>query len=74
MFPGIHAAHSRATVTALTRPGPAPGSRAYWSRSTNFRILPEAAWGWGFRDAAVFSRVFRAAYGLPPVEYRAVHQ
>ena len=26
---------------------------------------------WGFPDAAVFSRAFRAAYGLPPGEYRA---
>lgn len=26
---------------------------------------------WGFPDAAVFSRAFRAAYGLPPAEYRA---
>jgi AraC-like DNA-binding protein len=25
---------------------------------------------WGFRDAAHFSRVFRAAYGMPPAEYR----
>jgi AraC-like DNA-binding protein len=29
---------------------------------------------WGFRDAATFSRAFRATYGLPPGEYRAVHQ
>jgi AraC-like DNA-binding protein len=28
---------------------------------------------WGFRDAAGFSRAFRAAYGLPPAEYRAIH-
>jgi AraC-like DNA-binding protein len=27
---------------------------------------------WGFRDAARFSRTFRAAYGLPPSEYRAI--
>jgi AraC-like DNA-binding protein len=29
---------------------------------------------WGFRDAATFSRAFRATYGLPPGEYRAVRQ
>jgi AraC-like DNA-binding protein len=28
---------------------------------------------WGFPDAASFSRAFRAAYGLPPAEYRAIH-
>ncbi|MET8678043.1 helix-turn-helix transcriptional regulator [Streptomyces sp. NPDC004647] len=26
---------------------------------------------WGFRDAAHFSRTFRATYGVPPGEYRA---
>lgn len=25
---------------------------------------------WGLVDAAHFSRLFRAAYGLPPTEYR----
>lgn len=25
---------------------------------------------WGFRDAAVFARAFKRAYGLPPAEYR----
>ncbi|MFI6154647.1 helix-turn-helix domain-containing protein [Kitasatospora sp. NPDC051170] len=25
---------------------------------------------WGFPDAAVFSRTFKAAYGLPPGEFR----
>jgi AraC-like DNA-binding protein len=29
---------------------------------------------WGFRSAAQFSRAFRARYGLPPVEYRAIGQ
>ena len=28
------------------------------------------AFGWGFADAAHFSRVFRQAYGHPPAEYR----
>jgi AraC-like DNA-binding protein len=28
---------------------------------------------WGFPDAASFSRAFRAAYGLPPAEYRAIY-
>jgi AraC-like DNA-binding protein len=27
---------------------------------------------WGFASAAHFSRAFRAAYGLPPAEYRAI--
>ncbi|WP_428993814.1 helix-turn-helix domain-containing protein [Actinomadura verrucosospora] len=25
---------------------------------------------WGFQDAAVFNRAFKAAYGIPPGEYR----
>jgi AraC-like DNA-binding protein len=29
---------------------------------------------WGFASAAHFSRSFRAAYGLPPAEYRSVEQ
>lgn len=29
---------------------------------------------WGFASAAHFSRAFRAAYGLPPAEYRTVGQ
>jgi transcriptional regulator GlxA family with amidase domain len=28
------------------------------------------AWSWGFASPAHFSRVFRAAYGHPPGEYR----
>ena len=37
--------------------------------------LPVAAVGarWGFADPAVFSRVFKAAYGMPPGEYRRQH-
>jgi AraC-like DNA-binding protein len=30
------------------------------------------ALGWGFADAAHFSRVFREAYGHPPGEYRRI--
>jgi AraC-like DNA-binding protein len=29
---------------------------------------------WGLLDAAHFSRIFRATYGLPPAEYRRLHQ
>ena len=32
------------------------------------------ALGWGFADAAHFSRVFREAYGCPPGEYRRLGQ
>jgi AraC-like DNA-binding protein len=36
------------------------------------RDLPASAiaWSWGFASPAHFSRVFRAAYGHPPSEYR----
>jgi AraC-like DNA-binding protein len=37
------------------------------------RPVVEVGARWGFQDPAAFSRVFRAAYGLPPAEYRAVH-
>lgn len=29
---------------------------------------------WGLPDATAFNRAFRTAYGLPPGEYRAIHQ
>ncbi|MEW1777208.1 helix-turn-helix domain-containing protein [Streptomyces sp. NPDC086777] len=32
------------------------------------------AQGWGFTSAAHFSRVFRAAYGCPPSEWRDTHR
>jgi AraC-like DNA-binding protein len=32
------------------------------------------AWSWGFASAAHFSRVFRAAYGHPPGEYRRLRR
>jgi len=40
------------------------------------RDRPVSAVGarWGFPDPATFSRAFRAAYGLPPGEYRAAQQ
>lgn len=34
------------------------------------RPVHEVAAGWGFTDAAHFSRLFRSVYGLPPGEYR----
>jgi AraC-like DNA-binding protein len=38
------------------------------------RDRPVSAVGarWGFQDPAAFSRAFRAAYGVPPAEYRAM--
>jgi AraC-like DNA-binding protein len=38
-------------------------------RHTPVAVIAER---WGFRGAAHFSRAFRAAYGLPPAEYRAI--
>jgi AraC-like DNA-binding protein len=37
------------------------------------RALPVGAIGarWGFVDPAHFSRVFKAAYGMPPGEFRS---
>lgn len=34
------------------------------------RSINAIATRWGFGDAAHFSRLFRAAYGLPPSDYR----
>ncbi|WP_029146019.1 helix-turn-helix domain-containing protein [Microbacterium luticocti] len=37
------------------------------------RSVAAIAAGWGFADAAHFSRAFKAAYGVAPSEYRASH-
>lgn len=34
------------------------------------RTVADVGARWGFQDAAVFSRTFKAAYGIPPGEYR----
>jgi AraC-like DNA-binding protein len=38
------------------------------------RTIAEIAWAWGWRDAAGFSRRFRAAYGRSPSDLRAEGQ
>ncbi|MGI5152992.1 helix-turn-helix domain-containing protein [Plantactinospora sp. CA-294935] len=35
--------------------------------------IHEIAGRWGFTDAAVFSRTFRSAYGMPPRDFRSRH-
>jgi len=35
------------------------------------RSITEIAFGWGFNDAAHFSRTFRAEFGMAPREYRS---
>jgi AraC-like DNA-binding protein len=35
------------------------------------RTITEIAFGWGFSDAAHFSRIFRARFGCAPRELRA---
>jgi AraC-like DNA-binding protein len=44
-------------------------------RDPALRARPVSAIGarWGFTDPAHFSRAFRAAYGVPPGEYRLLH-
>jgi AraC-like DNA-binding protein len=37
------------------------------------RPVSATAVRWGLTDPAHFSRLFRAAYGMPPGEYRAAH-
>ncbi|MFE5531751.1 helix-turn-helix domain-containing protein [Embleya sp. NPDC056538] len=37
------------------------------------RTILAVAARWGFTDGANFSRAFRAAYGMPPGEYRHLH-
>ena len=38
------------------------------------RTVSEIAYGWGFSDMTHFGRVFRAAFGLLPSEYRKAHR
>lgn len=47
-----------------------------WLVSLKTRDLPihEIAYKSGFKSAAHFSRMFKNAYGLPPREYRALHE
>ncbi|OMI36385.1 helix-turn-helix domain-containing protein [Streptomyces sparsogenes] len=43
-------------------------------RETMGRTIAAVAHGWGFASAAHFSRVFRAAYGMSPSEWREAHR
>ncbi|WP_308402672.1 helix-turn-helix domain-containing protein [Streptomyces sp. AC550_RSS872] len=43
-------------------------------REAASRTIISVAHRWGFTSAAHFSRVFRAAYGMSPSEYRAIHR
>jgi AraC family transcriptional regulator, positive regulator of tynA and feaB len=44
--------------------------RALEDPSQAHRTVSEIAYGWGFSDLTHFGRKFRAAYGLPPSDYR----
>ncbi|MFE4047964.1 helix-turn-helix domain-containing protein [Streptomyces sp. YIM B13518] len=44
--------------------------RALADPALNSRPVHAIAARWGFADSAHFSRAFRAAYGMPPKEYR----
>jgi AraC-like DNA-binding protein len=57
------------TVCAVIRRRRLDGSRAELLDSD--RPIHEIAARWGFRRPADFSRLFRAAYGMSPTEYRA---
>lgn len=59
------------TVSALIREMRLERCRTDLARA-GLANLPVGAIGarWGFADAAVFSRVFKAAFGMPPGDYR----
>lgn len=44
--------------------------RALQDPLQTYRTVREIAYGWGFSDMTHFGRKFKAAYGLPPSEYR----
>jgi AraC-like DNA-binding protein len=44
--------------------------RATLRDPSNRQTVAEIAYRWGFGDQAQFSRTFKAAYGLPPKEFR----
>jgi len=58
------------TVGAWIRERRLAQCRAELANPSNDRTVTEVAMHWGFSDLAHFSRSFRAAYGVSPLEFR----
>lgn len=58
------------TVGSWIRDQRLAACRAALADSSNRQTAAEIAYRWGFSDQTLFSRVFKARYGMPPGEFR----
>jgi AraC-like DNA-binding protein len=62
------------TVGAWIRERRLAQCRAELANASTGRTVTEIAMHWGFGDLAHFSRLFRSAYGVAPLEFRNAHR